>query len=207
VTAPASYVAPWVTPVTETLGGVLDGGGAETFTVNVAGAKSKVPPLLLETWDTVIVVEPVPSARTVTVLVSLQLVNVAGFCALVRDAVATAGSLEFTPMTRVVLPVRLQPLFPSLGFGPLPLATTLSVVLPSGPPTVSGMVSATASSVASTLLAMSSATAIPAKANVATIASPAAAHARPAHVLLRFMSPRFRLHGRPPRTGSCAQFW
>jgi hypothetical protein len=110
----------------------------------------KVPPVLLLIWLSVIVEEPALSGMTVTVGTSPQLENVM----LAGEAVATEGLLEFTLTTSVVDPVRLQPFLPS------PFCVmTRNVVVPLGPPAVSAMLSEAASTVASRLFAMSSATA------------------------------------------------
>ena len=45
-TLPLSYEPPIVTPPTVSVGAVF--GGGDTFTVNVAGARLNVPPVLLE---------------------------------------------------------------------------------------------------------------------------------------------------------------
>ena len=60
------------------MGGVFAGGGAVTLTVNVAGAKLNVPPVLLDVWLTVIDAEPTPTGVTVRVGVAPQLANVRG---------------------------------------------------------------------------------------------------------------------------------
>jgi hypothetical protein len=137
---PLAYEAPPVTPPTVTVGAVF--GGGVTLTVNVAGARLKVPPVLLDVWLALMLAEPVATGVTVRAAVSLQLVNVT------EDGltVATLGLLELTDNTNVVLPVRLQPFLPSPFRG-----VTASVVVPSAPPAVRGMTSAAASIEASRL--------------------------------------------------------
>lgn len=76
----------------------VDGVGLVTFTVNVAGAKSNLAPVVLLTSDTVMVAEPAATGCTVTVLVSPQAVNVASS----GDAVATLVSLDLTATVRLV---------------------------------------------------------------------------------------------------------
>jgi hypothetical protein len=94
--------------------------------------------------------------------VALQLVKVADE----GLTVATDELLDEIETTRVVEPVRLHPFFPS------PFrATTTRFVVPLGPPTLSGMISATASTVGSSVFEMSSAR--------ATVPSASAARAAP----------------------------
>src|SRR5215211_8971155 len=70
-TEPLLYNAPPVTPATVTVGAVF--GGGATLTVKVAGARLKVPPVVLDVWLTLMVAEPCATGCTVRVLVSLQL--------------------------------------------------------------------------------------------------------------------------------------
>src|SRR5450830_157876 len=145
-TEPWSYDAPAATPLTETTGAVFEGGA--TFTVNVAGARLKVPPVSFDVWARLIVAEPAACGVTVSVGVAPQLakVTVEGL------TVATDVSLEDTDTTSVVEPVRLQPCLPSSFRG-----WTYSCVLPATPPWFNGMTSATASMDVSRLFEMSSA--------------------------------------------------
>ena len=66
--------------------------------------------------------------------------------------VATVGSIEVTDAVKILLLVRLHPFLPS----PL-VGETMSWVVPSGPPKINGIDSATASMLASRLLWISSA--------------------------------------------------
>ncbi|HET8664241.1 MAG TPA: hypothetical protein VFM08_08000 [Nocardioides sp.] len=134
--------------MTETLGAWLL--AAVTFTVKVAGARLKLPPELFETRLRLIVVEPAAWGVTVNIRVAPQLSKVTEL----GLTVATPAFDEFTATTSVVDPVRLHPFLPSRFIG-----STLKVVVPFGPPTFSAMTSASASTVASRLLMMSSASA------------------------------------------------
>ncbi|HEX5072919.1 MAG TPA: hypothetical protein VFW03_06940 [Gemmatimonadaceae bacterium] len=127
---------------------MFDGVGGATFTMNVAVVKSNEPSVVFETCATVIVADPTESGVTVSVFVSPHDVKVA-----VGDTltVATAGLFEETDTVSVVDPVRLQPFLPSPFLG-----VTVSVVVPFGPPALSGMTSAVASTEPSSVLPMSS---------------------------------------------------
>ena len=147
-TEPLSYELPFVTPEMVSVGAVFDGGGEATFTVNVAVVKSNEAPVLFETCATVIVADPTESGVTVSVFVSPHDVKVAVGETL---TVATAVLFEETETVSVVDAVRLQPFLPSPFLG-----VTVSVVVPFGPPALSGMTSAVASTEASSVLPMSS---------------------------------------------------
>src|SRR5687767_13474792 len=107
-TEPLGYDAPPVTPLIPIEGAVF--GGGETLTVNSAGPKVNVPPVVLEVWATVIVVEPAETGVIVSVFMLPHAENVALGEML---TVATATLLELTETPSVVDPVRLQPGFPS----------------------------------------------------------------------------------------------
>jgi hypothetical protein len=83
--------------------------GGATLTVNAAGARLNAPPVVFEACVALIVADPDPTGVTVKIFVSPQLPNVT------EDGltVATEGSLDASERTSVVLPVRLQPFFPS----------------------------------------------------------------------------------------------
>ena len=114
-----------------------------TVTTKVAGARSKVPPLLLDVRVREMVEVPAVSGVTVMVRVAPQLSKVT----LDGLTVATEALEELTAVVSVVDPVRLQPLLPSLFVG-----STASTVEPLDPPAVSVMLSAAASMVPSRLL-------------------------------------------------------
>ena len=86
-------------------------GGADGFTVTekAAGARLNVPPVELEVCDKEIVADPDACGVTVIVGVLPQLLNVSE----IGETVATAELLDATATTRLVEPVRLQPLLPS----------------------------------------------------------------------------------------------
>ena len=96
-----------MTPATVTVGGVF--GGGVTLTVNVAGARLNVPPVLLEVWLTLIVAVPWLCGVTVSVLTSPQDAKVTEL----GLTVAIPALLDETDRPSVVLPVRLQPGLPS----------------------------------------------------------------------------------------------
>jgi hypothetical protein len=169
-TEPLLYVAPPVTPPTDTCGGVFAGVGAVTFTVNVTGVMLNDPVVVLEVSVALIVAEPAATGVTVTTgpvddVTQLVKVTLDGF------TVATPGSLDESEIVAVVLPVRLQPGLPSP-----PSGTMYSRVVPLAAPAVSGIVSATASAELSKLLEIPSANAAPAIPN----RTPTAADARTA---------------------------
>jgi hypothetical protein len=152
-----------------TVGAVLAGAEPETFTTKVAGAKSKVPPVLLDVCVTVMVAEPTACGVTVRVFMSPHDVKVAD----VGLTVATVGVSDEMLTPSVVLPVKLQPLLPSRGVPLLPVGFTYNVVVPFGPPTLRGMISAVESIVVSKLLLMSSAKASPAPPATTAATTPA----------------------------------
>src|SRR5581483_3184109 len=124
-----------------TLGAAGAGVQAEvTLTVKVAGAVSKLPPVLLPVWVRVIVEVPAVPGVTWIVRESPQLVNVR----LDGETVAVAGFDDATEKPAVVEPVRLQPCLPS------PFAwLTRKVTVVALAPTLRLRVSAVASIVAS----------------------------------------------------------
>jgi hypothetical protein len=169
-TEPLSYVAPPVTPPTDICGGVFAGVGAVTFAVNVTGATSNDPAVVFEVTVALIVAEPAATGVTVT---TGPVADVAQFVKVTLDGltVATPVSLDEREIVAVVLPVRLQPFLPSSFCG-----TMYSRVVPFAPPTVSGIVSATASTEPSNVLEIPSANAPP----VTAKRTPSAAEARTA---------------------------
>ena len=112
--------------MTATCGGVFAGGGAVTFTVKVAGARPKEPPVLFEVCEALIVADPCADGVTVRARTSPQEPNVT------EDGltVATDELLEEIERTSVLLPVRLQPFLPSPFRG-----VTYRFVVPFAPPT------------------------------------------------------------------------
>ncbi|GAA1991928.1 hypothetical protein GCM10009817_37580 [Terrabacter lapilli] len=70
LTAPKGYDAPIATPVTATIGAEFAGGA--TVTVNVAGSRSMVWPVVFPVWDRVMEVVPAASGLTVSVFTSPQ---------------------------------------------------------------------------------------------------------------------------------------
>jgi len=98
--------------VTETCGAVFAEVAAATLTVNVTELTSNVPLVVLDVTDPLIVADPAATGVTVTtgpVVEVTQLVNVT----LDGLTVATLASLDASETVAVVLPVRLQPFFPS----------------------------------------------------------------------------------------------
>ncbi len=119
---------------------------AATLTVNVTGARSNLPPVSLLTWVAEIVTGVLPvafSPVTLRSFTSPQLVKMtsAGL------TVARSVLLDLSASLSVVLPVRLQPFFPSSL-----VVSTLSCVVPAAPPAVSDMASAVASIEGSSVL-------------------------------------------------------
>ena len=98
-----------MTPATVTDGAVFAGAAAVTLTLNVAGARLNVPPVLFDVWLTLIVAEPAATGATVSVFKSPQDVKVTEL----GLTVATAVLLDVTDRPSVLLPVRLQPFLPS----------------------------------------------------------------------------------------------
>jgi hypothetical protein len=185
-TDPLLYVAPPVTPPSDTCGGVFAGVGVVTFTVNVTGATSNDPAVVFEVSVALIVVEPAATGATVTIG---PVADVAQFVKVTLDGltVATSVSLDESEIVAVVLPVRLQPFLPSSFCG-----TMYSRVVPFAPPTVSGIVSATASAEPSKLLEIPSANAPPVTAKRTPTATEArtAAQRRPP-LVVRVCLPTF----------------
>ncbi len=164
-TVPLAYDAPESTPCTVTDGAVFVGAAALTSTLNVAGARLNVPSVVLAIWASETVALPCETGVSVSVFASPQDVKVTEL----GLTVATAALDDETARLRVVFPVRLHPCLPS------PFAViTVSVVVPDAPPTVSGITSAVASTVASRSFEMSSATAAVADEKVSARAATAA---------------------------------